>query len=327
MLARLLAFPHVVAPLMHPALSVILFTSVSGGGYFMLALLGLFGAGGVLSADPLSGWIAFVWSLGAVSAGLISSTLHLAHPERAWRAFSQWRSSWLSREGVLAILTFLPAGLYAIGWLFFAQIWGWVGLVLSVGAVATVCATAMIYASLKPIRAWNNLWTLPSYLAMGLASGALWFTLWAEIVPSDQKPAHDFAAIGLALAGAIKLFYWRFLDAGAHAASAESATGLGQIGKVRMLAAPHTEENYLLKEMGFRIARKHALKLRRIALIAGFVAPLAAVLAALLTPHIVDVMLLIVAMLLNGVGTVAERWLFFAEAKHTVTLYYGAERA
>ena len=312
---------------MHPALSVILFTSASGGGYAMLALLGLFGASGVLAADPLSGWVAFLWSLGMVTFGLVSSTLHLGRPERAWRAFSQWRSSWLSREGVLAVFTFLPAGLYAIGWLFVGEIWRWAGALLSLGAVATVCATAMIYASLKPIRAWHNLWTMPGYLAMGLASGALWFTMWAELMPAPQKPAYDFAIIGLVVSGAIKLLYWRFLDSGARAITAESATGLGAFGKVRMLAAPHTEENYLLKEMGFRIARKHAQKLRRIAFIAGFVLPLACVLGTLLAPHLVDVVLLALAAVLNAIGTVTERWLFFAEAKHTVTLYYGAAQA
>ena len=313
---------------MHPALSVILFTSASGGGYFMLALLGLLGMGGALSPDPLSGWIAFVWSLGMVTFGLVSSTLHLGHPERAWRAFSQWRSSWLSREGVLSLITFVPAGLYAIWWLFLGEIWRWMGFLLSVSALATVCATAMIYASLKPIRAWHNLWTLPGYLTMGLASGALWFTLWAELVPAVEKPAYDFAAIGLALAAAIKLGYWHFLDSGAHAATAETATGLGQFGKVRMLTAPHTEENYLLNEMGFRIARKHAQKLRRIAFLSGFAVPLAAVLAAMLAaPHVIDIILLAVAIVLNALGTVTERWLFFAEAKHTVMLYYGAERA
>jgi sulfite dehydrogenase (quinone) subunit SoeC len=313
---------------MHPALSVILFTSASGAGYAMLALLGLFGAGGVLSAEPLSGWVAFVVSLGMVTFGLVSSTLHLGHPERAWRAFSQWRSSWLSREGVLALFTFLPAGIYAVGWLLLGELWAWAGLLLSASAFATVCATAMIYASLKPIRAWHNLWTVPGYLAMGLASGALWFTLWAELMPAVQKPAYDFAAIGLAAAIAIKLAYWHFIDSGAHAMTAERATGLGQFGKVRMLTAPHTEENYLLKEMGFRIARKHAQKLRRIALLAGFVLPLAAVLAAyFLVDHAIDLALLAVAIVLNAIGTITERWLFFAEAKHTVTLYYGAERA
>ncbi len=217
---------------------------------------------------------------------------------------------------MLALFTFLPAGIYAIGWLFLGEIWRWAGVLLCVSAVATVCATAMIYASLKPIRAWHNWRTLPGYLAMGLASGALWFTLWSEIVPAPQQPAYDFAIIGLAVGLAIKLLYWRFLDHGAHAATAESATGLGNFGKVRMLTAPHTEENYLLKEMGFRIARKHALKLRRIAAIAGLALPLAAVLVAyFLTAHAIDIVLLAAAIVVNAIGTLAERWLFFAEAK------------
>jgi DMSO reductase anchor subunit len=310
---------------MHPAFSVIFFTTASGGGYAMLALLGLFGWAGAINPDAVSGWIAFPWALGMIGAGLLSSTLHLGHPERAWRAFSQWRTSWLSREGVLAVFTFLPAGLYAIGWLFFGAVWGWWGLLATLSAIATISATAMIYASLKPIRAWNNAWTLPGYLAMGLASGGLWFTLWAEIF--SQPRAYDFALVGLGLAAFIKQRYWHLLDSGAHASTAESATGLGRIGKVRMLAAPHTEENYLLKEMGFRIARKHAEKLRRIAFIAGFAVPAFLALLAMLLPDIVAIVLLILAVLANALGTLTERWLFFAEAKHTVTLYYGAERA
>lgn len=312
---------------MHPAFSVILFTSASGGGYAMLALLGLFGWAGALDPDAASGWIAFVWCLGMIAGGLVSSTLHLGRPERAWRAFSQWRSSWLSREGVLAVFTFLPAGLFALGWLFGGAIWGWWGLLAALAAIATICATAMIYASLKPIRAWNNPWTLPGYLAMALATGGLWFTLWAEAAPASQPRAYDFAVIGLGLAAFVKQRYWHFLDSGAHAATAESATGLGRIGKVRMLAAPHTEENYLLKEMGFRIARKHAEKLRAIALLAGFGVPALLALLAWLLPTILAIILLVLAVLLNAVGTLTERWLFFAEAKHTVTLYYGAERA
>ena len=87
---------------MHPAYSVIFFTSASGGGYFLLTLLGVFGALGVLPPDPVLGLIAFGLAFAMVTAGLLSSTFHLGHPERAWRAFSQWRSSWLSREGVLS---------------------------------------------------------------------------------------------------------------------------------------------------------------------------------------------------------------------------------
>src|SRR5688500_6010241 len=120
-------------------------------------------------------------------------------------------------------------------------------------------------------------------------------------MPAVQKPAYDFAAIGLAAAIALKLTYWQFLDSSAHAATAESATGLGAFGKVRMLAAPHTEENYLLKEMGFRVARKHAQKLRRIALLAGFVLPLAAIVGTFFAPHVIDIALLGVAIVLNAI--------------------------
>src|SRR4029079_18734160 len=105
----------------------------------------------------------------------------------------------------------------------------------------------------------------------------------------------------LAAAIAIKLAYWHFIDSASNAVTAESATGLGAFGKVRMLTAPHTEENYLMKEMGFRIARKHAQKLRRIALFAGFVLPLAAVIGTFFVGHIIDVALLAIAIVLNAI--------------------------
>ena len=89
----------------HPAPSVILFTTASGAGYGLLAWLGAAGAFGGLPADRWFGGVAMVIGLGLVSAGLLASTFHLGHPERAWRALSQWRSSWLSREGVAAMAT------------------------------------------------------------------------------------------------------------------------------------------------------------------------------------------------------------------------------
>ncbi|MCA8929188.1 MAG: dimethyl sulfoxide reductase anchor subunit, partial [Alphaproteobacteria bacterium] len=94
---------------MHPAVSIIFFTTASGAGYGLLALMGLFGAIGLLPADPWVGGFGLVLALVLVTAGLASSTYHLGHPERAWRALSQWKTSWLSREGVMAILTYLPA--------------------------------------------------------------------------------------------------------------------------------------------------------------------------------------------------------------------------
>ena len=105
-----------------------------------------------------------------------------------------------------------------------------------------------------------------------------------------------------------------------------SATALGRRGKVRLLEPPHTEENYLLKEMGFHIARKHRMRLRLIARLAGFAVPAS---LSLLAPaprrRWPATLSAAMAVLSAALGLVVERWLFFAEAKHTVTLYYGAD--
>jgi DMSO reductase anchor subunit len=311
---------------MYPAYSVIFFTSASGAGYALLALMNLLALFGLLPAERWLGLTGFLIGLIAVTAGLLSSTYHLGRPERAWRAFSQWRSSWLSREGVLAVATFVPAGITALGWVVWERIWWPAAVALVACTVATICATAMIYASLKTIRRWNNGWTLPSYLGMGFASGGIWLSLLCALFDLATLLPILLAAALVAIAAGVKFGYWRFVDGDIGASTAGSATGLGRFGKVRLFAAPHTEENYLLKEMGFKVARKHALKLRRIAWLSAFAVPLIALVLALLLPVLAP-WLLIVAVLTNAIGTVTERWLFFAEARHVVTLYYGAEAA
>ncbi len=311
---------------MHPAYSVIFFTTASGAGYGLLSLLGILGAFGIVPGERWFGLTGFLVALIAVTAGLLSSTYHLGRPERAWRAFSQWRSSWLSREGVLAVATYVPAGLTALGWVIFERVWVVPALLLALLALATICATAMIYASLKTVRRWRNDWTLPGYLAMGLASGSLWLTLltWLFAVPSATTST--ISLIAISIAAAIKLGYWRFVDSDIGTATAGTATGLGRFGAVRLLTAPHTEENYLLKEMGYKVARKHAVRLRQLVLAAAFILPALAVILALLIPAAAPIFL-VAAALANALGTVTERWLFFAEARHVVTLYYGAEAA
>src|SRR5215468_9560206 len=159
---------------MHPAYSVIFFTSASGGGYLLLALLGVFGAFGILPADPVLGVVGFGFGFVMVTAGLLSSTFHLGHPRRAWRAFSQWRSSWLSREGVTAVVTFLPSLVLGFGLLLHREqdaVFVAAGLVASVCALLTVFTTAMIYASLRTIPAWHEPRVPPLYLLLALATG------------------------------------------------------------------------------------------------------------------------------------------------------------
>src|SRR3954453_13484924 len=124
---------------MHPALSIIVFTTLSGLGYGLAAVLGL----GPLDPAALSTKLAHLLALGMIAGGLLSSTLHLGNPQRAWRALTQWRSSWLSREGVMAIATFAPLVCSAIAAWWAGRPLVLVGLAGSVLAMVTVYCTAM----------------------------------------------------------------------------------------------------------------------------------------------------------------------------------------
>ena len=310
---------------MNPAPSIVLFTTASGAGYGMLFWLGLLRPLGLLPQGVAFALIALGLAVFLITIGLLSSMAHLGHPERAWRALSQWRSSWLSREGVAAVATFLPILLFGFG-----LILGWgalthlFGLLAAAGAVATVYCTGMIYASLKPIRQWRHPLVVPGYLMLSSFSGATILAMTAAYWGQAWAPAL-LAALGAAGAFWLKQAYWRDIDgpAPAGAPTIESATGLGAIGHTRPLEPPHTETNYLLREMGFRIARKHAQRLRRVALLGGFAVPLAlAILALLAGGTLWPVVLLSLATSCALLGLLAERWLMFAEATHTVALYY-----
>lgn len=325
---------------MHPALSVIFFTAVSGTGYGLLFLLGLFAAIDPQRLDPLTALIGV--ALGAIfaAAGLTSSLLHLGQPLRAWRAFSQWRSSWLSREGWAALLCFVP--MMAFGTLLWHDAHApaampnqlvalrILGAALAACATLTVFCTARIYTSLKTIHAWHNHYVLPGYLLLGLLGGAAW--LWVVAALADDAPmptSHQGlpALIGvLAIAALVlKHAYWRYIDTTTSASTPESATGLGAFGNVSGVEAPHTEENYLTREMGFALARKHAGRLRRIAtLLFGVLPALLAVLSALMSaPHALALSGAVVTAASATAGIFVERWLFFAQARHVVMLYYG----
>ncbi len=315
---------------MHPALSVILFTTASGAGYGIIFWLGVLGETGAYPPDRTFGLLAFGLGLGGITAGLLASTAHLGHPERAWRAFSQWRTSWLSREGVASLATYVPAGLFGIGWVFLGEnreIWGFLGVLAAAASVVTIVCTAYIYRSLKTIQRWCNAWVLPNYLALAAMTGALWLDLAAVLTGEPFTPGAEAALCSIPVAAFLKFGYWRFIDATHSTSTAESATGLGSLGKVRLFEAPHTSDNYLMKEMGFHIARKHATKLRCIAVIAGFVLPCLLTAIALAMPGAIRVIAVLIAAPLATAGVLVERWLFFAEARHTVTLYYGASTA
>ena len=301
---------------MRPAWSIIFFTSVSGLGFGLAAWVVL-GFIDLVQPQQILGVGGLVMLL--IGTGLLSSTLHLGHPERAWRALSQWRSSWLSREGVLAVLAMLALA----GWGWHVIAIGkpplWANIASALLMAVTVYATSMIYASLKTVARWHHPLTPICYL-MFAAAGGLLAILWLQaFLGQGQSNAFELSVLlALASAWGVKLVWWQIAGANGSGSTLASATGLAGLGEVRSIMPPHTSENYLQHEMGFVIARKHAGRLRLIALGLGGGLP-----CFLVILHGGSTMGIGLALLLHMAGVFVERWLFFAEAKHTVSIYYG----
>ncbi len=313
---------------MHPAYSVILFTTASGAGYGLLFWMALAETFGVLPGGRALSLAALTFSLALITLGLLASTLHLGRPERAIGALSQWRTSWLSREGVAAVATYVPAGLLGLSWLIYLHndLFHLVAALAAAGAAITVYCTGMIYGSLRTIRQWNTPLVPLFYLAAAASTGALLFGLIYSLF-GYSTPLLEFLLLCLvAVSGAVKLTYWRQCDADKGQYTAEMATGLGAWGKVRPLDPPHTMPNFVMREMGYQVGRKHAQKLRRLVVLFLFAGPMLALALSALTGAGVFFWYLL-AFLMTVVGIVTERWLFFAEAEHVSMLYYGAERA
>jgi DMSO reductase anchor subunit len=288
---------------MHPAPSVILFSTLSGLGFGFLAFLGW----GVLVP---SGWAAFfLWGLGYGLAvgGLTASTFHLGNPKNALKAFSQWRTSWLSREAWTSVATLLLVAPVALSdWLGLGlpRGLGWVGGTL---ALVTVLTTAMIYAQIKAVPRWHHWLTPVMFASFAVAGGAL-------------LAGSVLAPVALLALGGVLLAVWRVGD-GAFAKAGQTlgtATGLDRLGVPTVLDPAHTAGNYLMREMIFVVGRKHVQKLRAIALVLASVAPALVLLLPL------GVWGIALAAVLHLAGALAARWLFFAEAEHVVGLYYGA---
>lgn len=288
---------------MHPSPSVIIFTSLSGLGLGLLFWLGV----GMPQPTGMVAFVFFAIAYLLTVGGLIASTFHLGHPERALKAFSQWKTSWLSREAWVSMATLVVFAGFGAGAVFAGVRIGALGWIGSALALLTVLTTSMIYAQLKTVPRWNH-WTTPAlFLALSISGGALLAGQVSIAVPL------------LAGAAALQVANWMIGDGRLRGSGTTiaTATGLGGMGSVRAFEPPHTGTNYLLREMVHVVGRKHAQRLRLLSLLLGYGLPI----VLLIVPF--NHMLAALAVLSHIAGVFASRWLFFAQAEHVVGLYYG----
>ncbi|MCL5979710.1 MAG: dimethyl sulfoxide reductase anchor subunit [Gammaproteobacteria bacterium] len=311
---------------MHPALAVIFLTLFSGGGFGLMALTAIvndFQIDGGLS--PMQTMVAVLLSVLFVTIGMLSSTAHLANPKNAWRAFTRWRTSWLAREGVFAVLYYPFAMLYLV-WVFFtggsadvtglllANVAGAIGLI-------TIFCQGMIYACLRTIRQWNTPLVPANFYAMGLAIGA---TVLAALRIATGGPAQTLVGMAVALlaaAAVLKGIYY-FWIARPNGPTIRTATGFNR-SNVRILDQGHTFGTFLTQEFGHTIPAAKANTIKFLMYLFAFVIPVWA-LALALSLGLGSLAWLAVVSVFFGFGV--ERWLFFVEAQHVVNLYHGRQQ-
>lgn len=311
---------------MHPALSVIFFTVASGAGFGLvmltIALDLLGGVPGLPGAGTLAAIIAGVL---LATLGLLASTLHLANPKNAWRAFFRFRTSWLSREAVFSVLFFPCVMLYALGlWLTGGSMMWWsaiAGILAMLLALATVFTTGMIYASLRTIPQWNSPLVPANYLLLGLASGAVLLTALTVAFGGSAEIVAMMALGLLVIAGIAKSVYYFWIGK-PQGPTLNTALGITR-SRIKMLEPGQSSDSFLNREFSFQAAAERILQLRLVVYLCGFILPFVMLVVLLRTD--VAILALLAPLVVIG-GLLAERWLFFAEARHVVNLYYGRQQ-
>ena len=303
---------------MKPALSVIFFTVSSGAGLGLLVWLLI----ASLMADHIrmDGETFYKGALIAgllITAGLVSSTLHLANRKNAIYSLTRIKTSWLSREGLLAILLYPLAALHLaalhFGWPHITPITLWL---LVSDAIAILFCTGMIYGCLRTVPRWNTWMTPTKYVLFGLMSGAVLLPAVLSLRPAEVGPVGKPMVAILLLASGLALYLAYLLKHPRAQHTINEALGF-KAGRVRLLDVGHSHGTFLTNEFGFAVAREKARVLRWIAILCGFILPM---LLCYFTQWFWVASFVCVA------GLLVERWLFFAEAEHVVRLYHGQQR-
>jgi len=296
---------------MRPAFSVLFLTTLIGAGqglFITLFFVELLAGSGLTPGFFVGG---SVLALAMLGLGGISSVFHLGHPERAWRAMTMWRTSWLAREGI-ALPAFMAA-VFAWGvahWMNLGHTFA-IGVIGVLLAVALFVCTGMIYGAIKVLKEWAHPLTVVNFIAMGCASGTTLAAAYAgfaapELMSPLAQAAFALTVLALALR-ATSLYRNATLR---PTSTLQTAIGIRH-PRIVQKAQGSMGGSYNTRE--FFHGKSHAF-------VRGIL--VAMVLGAFVLPLLLVLTLPLLAFLLQYAGLLAERWYFFAEAQHPQNLYY-----
>jgi sulfite dehydrogenase (quinone) subunit SoeC len=307
---------------MNPAFSVVAFTTLAGAAQGLVVALALAVLARLPTAPAFLGrglGVAIV----LLCAGLAASFLHLGRPARAWRAAAMWRTSWLSREVIV-----LPAfiALVVLWWLALATAAppAATQLILPLAAIAVAgllwYCTAMIYACLRFIEEWAQPLTPVNFALLGIASGFVLASALAALAGERALLAASgpAALVATLVAWATRMAALRRNAAIRHRSTLQSATGI-RAARLVQTSMGMSAGSFNTREFFHRASRLAMRRVRLAVIVLAFAAPLVVMLLAWTTSAS---SLWIVAALLQAPGLLADRWYFFAQAKHPQNLYY-----
>jgi len=312
---------------MHPAFSVIFFTTLAGTGQGLFLALFLGQVYDYANPDFELG-SAFFANGGAIAlafltGGLIASIFHLGHPMRGWRAFSQWRTSWLSREVIalpaMMIMTFLYAAAHFIGQP--AEVTITIGVIGLIVNLALFICTGMIYACISFIREWATPLTIVNFVLIGAASGFSFAVAYAAVAAPEL--VNMYGRYAIVLTGAAMIIRAWMLSRNKQLRESQKSTTQTATGfrnpNVRQTSMGLMGGSYNTREFFHGQTEAFIKNIKAIFIIASFVAPIGLLAGGLVTESLI---LLGAAHLIQYAGLLAERWHFFASANHPQNIYY-----
>jgi DMSO reductase anchor subunit len=304
---------------MHPAWSLLLFTTLAGT------------AQGLLLALAVASWLLplpTVFLLSAIAlaevlltAGLLASFFHLGQKGRAWRAAAMWRTSWMSREVI--ILPLLMAWV-ALWWLAIAMdasptVLRVLSALVVIGTFALWYCTAMIYACLRFLQEWAHPLTVVNFTLLGMSSGSVLLCALSSLAgQNDLLQSLQFWALGSTLlAWFMRRQALRRNARLSPTSTLQSATGIQNPNLVQK-SMGMSAGSFNTREFFHGATAQTVRRMPYVFQILLFALPL--LLVAALGAH--SVMAWILAVLLQFAGLLAERWVFFAQARHPQNLFY-----